>query len=102
MKDTRRQIVVYGEGKMNIELQGQVITLKNVIVSAQKLSNVRSTQMGVQQLDIKTIKQMPVVFGEADILRVLLTLARCKNRWRSKHRFECTRRITGSESDFIQ
>jgi len=38
----------YGEGKMNIELQGQVITLKNVIVSAQKLSNVRSTQLGVQ------------------------------------------------------
>jgi len=79
MKDTRRQIVVYGEGKMNIELQGQVITLKNVIVSAQKLNNVRSTQMGVQRLDIKTIKQVPVVFGEADLLRVLLTLPGVKS-----------------------
>ncbi|MEJ7663234.1 MAG: Plug domain-containing protein [Hymenobacter sp.] len=31
-------------------------------------------QMGVQQLDIKTIKQVPTVFGEADILRVVMTL----------------------------
>jgi len=79
MKDTRRQIAVYGEGKMNIELQGQVTTLKNVVVSAQKLSNVRSTQMGVQRLDIKTIKQVPVVFGEADLLRVIMTLPGVKS-----------------------
>jgi hypothetical protein len=74
MKDSRRMLLVYGDGKMNIELHDQVITLKNVVISAQKLSNVRSTQMGVQKIDIRTIKQVPVVFGEADILRVILTL----------------------------
>ncbi|HTQ66821.1 MAG TPA: TonB-dependent receptor [Puia sp.] len=79
MRDTRRQIVLYGQGKMNIELQPQVMTLKNVIVSAQKLSNVRSTQMGVQKIDIKTIKQVPVVFGEADLLRVVLTMPGVKS-----------------------
>ncbi len=30
--------------------------------------------MGVQKLDIKTIKQVPVVFGEVDILRITTTL----------------------------
>ena len=30
--------------------------------------------MGVNKLDIKTIKQVPSVFGEPDILRVILTL----------------------------
>jgi hypothetical protein len=79
MRDMRRQIVVYGQGKMNIELQPQVMTLKNVIVSAQKMSNVRSTQMGVQKIDIKTIKQVPVVFGEADLLRVVLTMPGVKS-----------------------
>ena len=74
MRDTKRQLAVYGEGKLNIELYGQVMTLKKVIVSAQKLNNVKSTQMGVQKIDIKTIKQVPVAFGEADLLRVLLTL----------------------------
>ena len=70
MRDTRRLIMVYGDGKLNIDLQTQVLTLKKVIVSAEKASNVKRTEMGVQKLDIKTIKQVPVVFGEADILRV--------------------------------
>ena len=74
MHDTRRMIMIYGDGKLNIDLQTQIITLKKVIVSAEKASNVRRTEMGVQKLDIKTIKQVPVVFGEADVLRVLTTL----------------------------
>lgn len=74
MRDTRRLLMVYGDGKMNIDLQTQVMTLKKVIVSAEKASNVRRTEMGVQKIDIKTIKQVPVVFGEADVLRVVMTL----------------------------
>lgn len=74
MRDTRRQIIMYSDGKMNIDMQGTVITLKRVIIAAQKLSNVKGTQMGLQKIDIKTIKQVPVVFGEADVLRVVTTL----------------------------
>jgi hypothetical protein len=74
MKDTRRQIVLYDDGKMNIELNGTVLTIKGVTISAQKINNVKGTQMGLQKIDIKTIKQVPVVFGEADILRVVTTL----------------------------
>jgi len=79
MKDTRRQVLLLGDGKMNIDLQSQVMVLKNVIVSAEKMSNIRSVQMGVQKLDIKTIKQVPVVFGESDPMRVLLTLPGVKS-----------------------
>ncbi len=74
MKDTRRLVQVYGDGKLNIELQNQVLTIRNVVISSQKVSNVKSTQMGLQKIDIKTIRQVPVVFGEADILRVITTL----------------------------
>jgi hypothetical protein len=79
MRDTRRQVAVYGDGKMNIELAGQIMTLKRVTVSAQKLNNVKATMMGVQKIDIKTVKQVPVAFGEADLLRVLLTLPGVKS-----------------------
>ena len=79
MKDTKREIMVYGDGKFNIEMQAQIISLKRVIVSAEKASNIRSLQMGVQKIDIKTIKQVPVVFGEADVLRVVLTLPGVKS-----------------------
>jgi TonB-dependent receptor-like protein/carboxypeptidase-like protein len=74
MRDIRRQIMLYSDGRMNIELHETVLSLKKVIISAQKISNVKSTQMGVQKIDIKTIKQIPALFGEADVLRVVTTL----------------------------
>jgi outer membrane receptor protein involved in Fe transport len=74
MRDTRRQLILYTDGKLNIEMQEQVTTLKEVKISADKVANVRSTEMGVNRLDIKSIKQVPAVFGEPDILRVVLTL----------------------------
>jgi len=74
MRDVKRQIVLYSNGNMDLDLQGSIMSLKRVVISAQKISNVRGTQMGVQKLDIKTVKQVPVVFGEADILRVVTTL----------------------------
>ena len=73
-RDIKRQIVLYSDGKMNIEAIASIMSLKKVVISAQKLSNVRGTIMGVQKLDIKTVKQVPVIFGEADILRVVTTL----------------------------
>lgn len=74
MRDTRRQIVLYADGRLNIEMQEQITSLKEVKISGDKISNIRSTEMGVNKLDIRSIKQVPAVFGEADVLRVVLTL----------------------------
>ena len=74
MRDARRQIMLYSNGKLNIEMQEQITSLKEVKISAEKVANVRSGELGVNRLDIKTIKQVPAVFGEADVLRVILTL----------------------------
>jgi len=64
---------------MDIYLHDQIIALKEVVVSSKKTSNVRSVQLGVDKLNISTIKQVPTVFGEADILRVILTLPGVKS-----------------------
>lgn len=74
IRDTRRQLMVYADGRMNIDLQPQVIPLKNVTVSSERTSLIRGMQMGVQKIDIKAIKQVPVAFGETDILRVVMTM----------------------------
>lgn len=74
MTDTKRQIALYSNGNLNIEMNEFIPTLKDVTVSADKTVNVKSTLMGAQQLNIKTIKQIPTVFGEADVLRAILTL----------------------------
>jgi len=79
MKDMKMQLQVKGDGKMNIDMQSQVMTLRGVVVSAEKAGNVRGLQMGVQKIDIKAIKQVPVVFGEADVLKVVLTMPGVKS-----------------------
>lgn len=74
MNDARRNLLVHSDGKMDFEMKGQVTTLKNVVISAQKVSNVKSPQLGMQKIDIRQIRQIPVVFGEADVLRVVTTM----------------------------
>jgi len=74
MKDTHLQVQVNSDGKMDIEIYDQVTTLKEVIVSSRKSSNVTAVQMGVQRLNIDHIKRVPSLFGEADVLRVITSL----------------------------
>lgn len=74
MKNTSRQIMVYADGNLDINMAEQVPTLRAVIVSAKKTGNLSRVPMGIEVLNIRTIKQVPTVFGEADILKVMLTL----------------------------
>jgi hypothetical protein len=79
MKDTKRQVVLYAGGKLDINMEERVTSLKEVIVSAQKLANIRNVQMGTERLTIRAIKQIPTAFGEADILKAVLTLPGVKS-----------------------
>ncbi|WP_374163348.1 carboxypeptidase-like regulatory domain-containing protein [Arcticibacter sp. MXS-1] len=79
IRPARRQIVLYSEGRVNIEVIDQVQALKEVVISSDKAVNVRNVQMGIEKLSIQTIKQVPTVFGETDVLRVVLTLPGVKS-----------------------
>jgi hypothetical protein len=45
-----------------------------VITSDKKRAEIRKAEMSVNKLSIQTVKQMPVVLGEVDILKSILTL----------------------------
>jgi hypothetical protein len=78
-KNTTRQLNLYGSGQLNLELEEDITPLKEVIVEGEKARNVTSLRMGVAKLDIKDIKQIPTVFGETDVLRVVLLLPGVKS-----------------------
>ena len=79
IKNTNRQVVLRGNGKLEIEVEEDIVTLKEVIIEAEKDKNVSGMQMGLEKLDIKTMRQVPTAFGETDILRVILTLPGVKS-----------------------
>lgn len=67
------QIMAYADVELTLLLTDQENVLDEVIVNSEALYTERP-QLGVEKLTIQTIKQIPTVFGEADVTRVLLTL----------------------------
>ena len=72
--DTRRRLMVYDAGRLDIELEDKMYTLGEVTVTAGMRKNVEDVQMGVQKLAVQELKTIPTAFGEQDILRIVQTL----------------------------
>ncbi|MDR1337120.1 MAG: TonB-dependent receptor [Tannerella sp.] len=79
VKDTGRQLMLYSDGKLNIEVEEEVRSLDEVVVNASRTDNIRTTMLGVERLFIRDIKNIPTVFGESDILRVVMALPGVKS-----------------------
>ena len=74
MEDLKLNLVVYNDGGLDVEMKEKVISLKGAVVSAEYQSAHRDPKMGVEVIRLNTIKKVPAVFGEADVLKVVLTL----------------------------
>jgi hypothetical protein len=56
--------------RIDIELNSMDLKLDEVVISASpEDQNVRSVEMGVNELDIKTIEKLPVLLGEVDVIK---------------------------------
>jgi TonB dependent receptor/CarboxypepD_reg-like domain/TonB-dependent Receptor Plug Domain len=67
--------------KLNIALEEEAKNLDEVTVTASSLRgrSVSGTQTGVEKLSIKDIKNIPVIFGEKDILKTIQLLPGIKS-----------------------
>lgn len=67
-----QEISVSGPLKMNFALLEQASQLDEVVVTSyRKDENIRQTQMGVEKIDPKYINNIPVLFGEKDVLKTI-------------------------------
>ncbi len=58
--------------KVNVSLPPQVDQLKEVVVKGKKTDeNVTSTEMSTEELDMKKVEKIPVLFGETDIMKTM-------------------------------
>ena len=63
---------VKGALKINFSLQKTAMELNEVVVTGQRQDeNITQTQMGLQKLDVKEINNIPVIFGEKDLLKTI-------------------------------
>jgi len=74
IKPSRRQLMLYDDGMLNIELAEDPHQLEEVTVVAQRADNVRKIQLGTEKIQMPQIKNIPTAFGEADIMSAIQTL----------------------------
>jgi len=69
------KIVLNQNVKLDFNLEEKVNQLPEVeVTNKRKDENVTSTSMGVQKLDMKEINNLPVLFGERDVLKTMQLL----------------------------
>lgn len=70
----QKKIIVYGDGRLDFELDESYELLDEVVVEANRNRNIEQTIGGVLQIEVKEIKNIPLVLGERDIFKVATTL----------------------------
>ena len=73
--NTYRQLMLYSDGKLDVEMEQDVIALNAVTVRADREENVKSTQMGMTKIDVKKMKIVPALLGERDLVKVATSTA---------------------------
>ncbi|MCD8094048.1 MAG: TonB-dependent receptor [Bacteroides sp.] len=74
VQDTRRQVMLYEDGQLDIVLEEKAHQLDEVVISRDRIEQMRSTQLGVEKLQPTKLKNIPMAMGEADILKVIQAL----------------------------
>ncbi len=71
--DLIQDLKVYHDGQLNLTMESEAIKLGEVVISARAAdANVEQVQIGVTQLDVKTIHKLPSFLGESDVIKSLL------------------------------
>lgn len=70
----QRQIALFGDGVLDMEVQESFLSLDEIVVSSGALSNVNKLDMGVQSISMAQVKRLPAILGEVDVIRGVLTM----------------------------
>ena len=64
------QLEVISNGSFILNMQKASFDMKEVVIYGDRQMNVREKDPGMEKVSIKTIKELPMMMGESDILRV--------------------------------
>jgi outer membrane receptor for ferrienterochelin and colicin len=74
MKETSVKSIIYGSGKLDLEMKETLIPLKETIVIADKNNVLQRFEVGLEKINMKTFRLMPTSMGESDILKGMLLI----------------------------
>ncbi len=69
-----QKVVVYSPGQLNVDLFEKSLAIDEVIITSHAKDNVAATEMSIVRLDARTIEKLPVLMGEADLIKTMVLL----------------------------
>lgn len=70
----RRKIIVYSDGTLNFSLTESVSQLAEIVITSKNKEVIRTAITGVTTIDAQDIKNIPMVLGERDVLKVAVIM----------------------------
>ncbi len=95
MESKRVDLIVFSTGSFELGLEESITALSEVVVTTDRNSQFENTEMGVERLDIQSIKTIPKIMGENDIVRATLTLPGVTNTGEASQGFN----VRGGNAD---
>jgi hypothetical protein len=74
MRSTIRNLIIFSDGILDIEMSEFTNKLNEVVVFANKENMVKNVRLGVEKINIKMLRQIPMGMGEADLIKSVLLL----------------------------
>ena len=78
-EDMDIRVVVRDAGTLDVVMREKVTALQSAYVSANSMAEHRRTSMGLETINNSTVTHIPSAFGEADVLKAVLTLPGVKS-----------------------
>ncbi|MBK8884872.1 MAG: carboxypeptidase-like regulatory domain-containing protein [Bacteroidales bacterium] len=76
MEPSIRNINLYSDGRLDVDLEVKMTMLKDAVIIGQGEGNVGKMHIGMEKIDIMSVKLIPTLLGESDIIRSVLTFHR--------------------------
>tara|TARA_R110002049_G_scaffold41385_3_gene124668 strand:+ start:6124 stop:8877 length:2754 start_codon:yes stop_codon:yes gene_type:complete len=73
-EDIQKEIIVYGNGSIKLNVSESAQQLDEVIIESNANKNIKDAVVGITKINTAGIKNIPVVLGERNILKVATTL----------------------------
>lgn len=74
VKDARRQLMLYADADVRIELEERNLMLEEVLVTGGRVEAVKSTALGMEKITPSLLKNIPTAMGEVDVLKMVQAL----------------------------
>ncbi len=74
LRSVIRNVIMYSDGVLNIEMSENTNQLNEVVISANKENIVKNVRVGVEKIGVKMLRQIPMGLGEADLVKSSLLL----------------------------